>query len=183
MEEIRSQNLQKKEENLMQSYGFDDYLDYSISYSKVLFRDIYHFKQEITIYKGEKEGIEKNYLVVNEKGLVGIVTDVEAHTSRVQLLTNEDIQLSVQIRSSYGVLKWKQNQLLVEGIDNMADVQVGDQVKTSDLSIYPEDILIGTVEDITYDKYEIEKILTISPSVSFDSISYVGIITNLRGVS
>lgn len=183
MRDIREENLQKKEESLISSYGFDDYLDYSVVYSKVLFRDFYHFNQEITIYKGSVDGIKKDYLVVNEDGLIGIIKEVKKHTSRVQLLTNEATQLSVQVHSSYGVLKWKNHSFIVEGIDNKTQVSVGDQVRTSDLSIYPEGILIGTVENITYDDYEIEQILTISPSVSFASISYLGIITNLRGES
>lgn len=181
IEDVRTKSLQKKEENFIKSYGFDDYLNYSIAYSKVLFRDIYHMNQEITIYKGRDEGIKKNYLVVNENGLIGIINTVDKHTSRVQLLTNEAIQLSVKINSSYGVLKCQNHTLIVEGIHNMAEIHVGDEVRTSDLSIYPEDILVGTVKDITYDRYEIEQVLTISPSVSLDSISYLGIITNLRG--
>lgn len=179
--DTRLEELNKKEENLVNAYGFDDYINYGILYSKVLFRDVYHFNKEITIYKGSRDNIKKNYLVIDDKGLIGVVSSVDKNTSRVQLLYNEDTSLSVKIGNSYGILKCVDNNLIVEGIDNKEKIEEGEVVKTSDISIYPEGIKIGTVESIFYDKYEIEKKVIINPYVSFDDISYVGIIMDLRG--
>lgn len=177
----REEALLEKENKLTEEYQFDDYLNYHIEYSKVLFKDIYRFKDEITIYKGRKNGIQKNNLVVNKNGLIGIVTTVYQNKSIVQLLSNEKTSLSVKIKDSYGILKYKDKELIVEGIDNKAKIEIGDMVTTSDLSIYPEHIKIGTVRNIRYDSYEIEQILSITPAVEFQDITYLGVITDLRG--
>ena len=173
--------LQEKEKKMIEAYQYDDYLQYSLAYSKVLFRDIYRLKEEITIYKGANDHLQKNYLVVNQKGLVGVITKVYKNRSVVQLLPNKNTRLSVKINDEYGLLKAKDNQLIVEGIDNKKNIAIGSLVYTSDLSIYPENILVGKVTGIHYDKYEIEQILTIESEVNFDQLSYLAVITNLRG--
>ncbi len=178
---VREEVLKAKEEKLIASYNYDDYLDYSLEYSKVLFRDIYHLNKEITIYKGTEENIKKNNLVINQDGLVGIVTKVKKHSSQVALLTNEHTSMSVKVNESYGILKCKNQKLIVEGIDNKQEIHIGDKVTTSDLSIYPEQIFIGTVANITLDPYEIEQQLEIKSNVNFDNLSYLGILTELRG--
>lgn len=180
--DVRENSIIEKETELSNNYGFDDYLDYHVEYSKVLFRDIYHMSRTITIYKGSNNRIQNNNLVVNQDGLIGIVTEVLENSSVVELLYNENTSLSVQVNNFYGILECQNQKLIIEGIHNKADIKVGDLVTTSDISIYPEGILIGEVSEITYDKYEIEQVLTITPFVDFDSIKYLGIITDLRGV-
>lgn len=178
----RIENISKKEEQIKSEYNFNDYLDYNIEYSKILFRNIYDFKDEITIYKGNDYNIKKDYLVVNKDGLVGIVNEVRGKTSSVQLLNNKNTSLSVKINNYYGILKCINDILIIEGIDNKSLINIGDKIVTSDISLYPENILIGYVESINYDKYEIEQIITVKPVVDFNYISYVGIIKNLRGI-
>lgn len=180
--DAREEDLIKKENELIDAYNFDDYLDYKIEYSKVLFRDIYNMNRTITIYKGSNDGIKKNNLVINQKGLVGIIKKANKNSSVVELLYNENLNMSVLVKGYYGILEYQNGKLIIEGINNIADIQVGDKVTTSDISIYPDNIFVGEVSEINYDKYEIEQILTVEPAVDFDSIRYVGIITDLRGV-
>ena len=177
----REKNLEEKQTELKNAYQLNSFLDYKIEYSKVLFKDIYHLNKEMTIYKGKNNGVKKDNLIINNEGLVGIVNKVNNNSSFIDLLYNENISLSVKIKDNYGILKCRDNELIIEGIDNKANIQVGDLVTTSDISIYPENIHIGKIKEITYDKYEIEKLVTISPAVDFDNIMYVGILTELRG--
>lgn len=180
--DVKEENLKTKENDFISSYQYDDYLDYNIEYSKVLYRDLYNLKDEITIYKGKNNGIKLNNLVINTKGLVGIVTKVNENSSIVKLLNNKNTILSVKINNVYGILKFKEENLIIEGINNKAEIKVGDKVTTSDISIYPEDILIGTIAEINFDDYEIEQIIKLKPAVDFENIKYIGIITDLRGV-
>lgn len=180
--DVREKNLNEKEKEFIETYNFDDYLEYKIEYSKILFRDIYYMNHNITIYKGSNDGIKEDNLVINEDGLVGIVKKVNNSSSVVELLYSKNTSMSVLVNGYYGLLKCQNGKLIIEGINNIANIQVGDKVTTSDISIYPENILIGKVSEIDYDKYEIEQILTITPTVNFDSIRYIGVITDLRGV-
>lgn len=156
---------------------------YPLEHSKVLYRDIYRMKAGITIYKGKENGIKKNNLVINEKGLIGIITKVNKNSSEVQLLTNSETNLSVKVGDSYGILKAVQGKLIIEGINNLEKISLHSPVVTSDVSIYPEDILIGYVEEMNLDRYEIENKITVVPAVDFEYIQYLSIIKNERSAS
>ena len=181
MTDTRNKTLEAKESELTESYGYIDSIPYHLEPSKILINNLYHLNNEILVYKGEEEGIKENNLVINELGLVGIVSKTNKHSSYIKLLTNESLNISVKINESYGILKNKNNALIIEGIKNQDWVEVGDIVTTSDLSIYPENILIGKVAAINTDRYEIEKILTVEPATHFNELKYLSIITDLRG--
>ena len=57
-----------------------------------------------------------------------------------------------------------------------------DTILTNNLSIYPENIVVGTIKEITLDHYEIEKKIKVTPAVDFENIKYISVITHLRGV-
>lgn len=179
---IENETLKNKYNELMSAYGYIDSIPYHLEYTKVLFQDIYNLNNQITIYKGEKNNIQENNVVINEQGLVGIISKVNKNSSVVDLLLNKNLNLSVKINDNYGILKYKNNELVVEGINNRGIIHESDQVLMSDISIYPENILIGYVKEITYDTYEIEKNIKITPAVDFTNLKYLSIITDLRGV-
>ena len=95
---------------------------------------------------------------------------------------HKDLHLSVKINDSYGILKYKEGKFIVEGINNKGNIHVQDKIITSDISIYPENVLVGYVETVEDNIYEIEKIITVTPSVNFEELKYVSIITDMRGV-
>lgn len=178
----KSESLEKEYNSLKNAYQYDDYLNYNLSYSKILYRNIYNFNDEVTIYLGEKDNLKKDNLVINEKGLVGIIKSTNKSSSVVNLLTNKNTSLSVKINNVYGILKYQDNKMIIDGVTSKDEVNVGDKVYTSDISKYPKDVLIGTIKNINYDKYEIEKYLEVESKVDFNSLKYVAVITSLRGV-
>ncbi len=179
--EIKNNDLYTKYTSLVNAYQYDDTIPYTLEYSKVLYRDIYNLNNEITIYKGTNQGISIDNLVINELGLVGIITKTNENSSVVTMLENNDIQLSVKINNNYGILKYYQNNLVVEGITTMEEIPVGALVYTSDISKYPADILIGTVSEVEKYSYDVLKRFIITPSVSLNDITYVSVIKDLRG--
>lgn len=178
---IRNEILEEKYQELVDAYSYTDRVPYSISHTKILFRDIYDLNHRITIYKGSKDGLQEKNLVINERGLVGIISKVGTHSSEVELLMNDHLNLSVKIEDNYGVLKYEENTFVVKGINNKEEVNIGDLVYTSDISIYPEKILIGEVVEVESDNYEIEKVVRVDPVVDFDKLKYISVITDLRG--
>ena len=65
---------------------------------KVLYRDIYHFSNEIII---ENKDLEINDLVLNKDGLIGIVKEINKNRAYVELI-NKDYHVSVKINDTYG---------------------------------------------------------------------------------
>ena len=175
-------------ENLKESYYEGEYnnlskmLDiktsnYNITYSKIIMRDIYDFYNIITLDKGLNDNINKGNIVVNESGVIGLVTSVSKSSSEVSLLTNNKIKLSVKINNSYGILTSKDNKIIVENIKSQEEIKENDLVYTSGLTLIKEGLLIGKVTKIKKDNLDLEYILEITPSVNFNDIHYVGVIS------
>ncbi len=178
---LQNKELEKNYQELVDAYGYEEKINYPLEKSKVLYRSLYDLNQKITIYKGKKEGIQEKNLVINEHGVVGIIEKTNDHSSEVMLLENPNLSLSVKINDSYGILTYQNQKLIVTGLDTKQVIHENDLVYISDLSLYPKNLLIGSVKRITKDRYEIEQILEIEPAVDFKNLKYVSVITTLRG--
>lgn len=146
--------------------------------SKVLFRDPFLFFNEITILKGSEENILKNSAVINQKGLLGIVTDSTKHTSKVKLLTNIDTKISVKVKDAYGILSTNnKRENWIDSFTKEVTLQVGDPVFTSGLTEVPGNILIGFVEEITKDPLGLTQSVKIKRVEDLNEINFVVILT------
>ena len=186
---IESENMELRREidKLKEELDIDYTLtDYEYLNSTVISRNVGYWYNTITIDKGTYNGVEKDMVVINGKGLIGKVIRTTTFTSDVRLLTTSDTnnKISVMISngtySLYGLINgydYNENLLEVEGISNTKDVNVGDYVYTSGLGgIFPSGILIGMVSEITTDSYDLAKIIKVTPSVDFTDINYVSIL-------
>lgn len=180
--ELRKQ-LDKMKDELNIDYTINDY---EYLNATVINRNISHWYNTITIDKGKYNGVEEDMVVVNSKGLIGRVINTTAFTSDVRLLTSSDTvnKISVTIsngsNSVNGLIKnynYTSHYLEVEGVSNTVNVNVGDYVYTSGLGgIFPSGILIGTIDNITTDEYDLAKMIDVAPIVNFDDINYVAIL-------
>ncbi|MEE4196409.1 MAG: rod shape-determining protein MreC [Bacteroidales bacterium] len=138
----------------------------------------------ITLNKGKKQGIRPEMAVVSNGNIVGVVNGVSENFATVISLLNIDFRISAKVKKNgyFGSLSWDgkdyQTAVLNE-IPLHADIQVGDTIVTSGFSsIYPEGILIGSIEhfeEISGSFYTIYVRL----STDFKRLSYVNIIGNL----
>lgn len=112
----------------------------------------------ITIDKGEKDGIQKDFGVIGTQGVVGIIVATSKHYSLVISLLNERIGLSARIKKNnfFGTIKWNGNNyrlVKLSGIPNHLNLQIGDTIVTSGYSaIFPENITIGVINKFKKDK-------------------------------
>ena len=160
--------------------------DYEYLNATVTSRSVGYWYNTITINKGSYNGIKKDMVVINGKGLIGRVIKTSTFTSDVRLITTSETnnKISVDISNGdnnlYGLIKnydYSKNLLEVEGISNTKDVDIGDFVYTSGLGgIFPSGILIGSVSEITTDSYDLAKIIKVKPSADFSNINYVSVL-------
>lgn len=180
--ELRSQ-LESMKEELDIDYTINGY---EFLNATVISRNISYWYNIITIDKGSYNGVEVDMVVVNSSGLIGKVISTTTFTSDVKLLTTSDTnnKISVAISSGnnklYGLIKdynYNTKYLEIEGISNTEKVSVGDYVYTSGLGgVFPSGILIGTVEEITTDEYDLAKIINVKLAADFDSVNYVAVL-------
>jgi len=179
--------LRKQLESMKEELNIDYTINgYEFLNATVISRNISYWYNTITIDKGSYNGVETDMVVVNSDGLIGKVVSTTTFTSDVKLLTTSDTNNKISVAISngknklYGLIKdynYKNNYLEVEGISNTESVSIGDYVYTSGLGgVFPSGILIGTVEEITTDEYDLAKIINVKLSANFDNINYVAIL-------
>ena len=167
----------KEEYTEMQSLLNIPESDYEVTYGKIILRDIYEFYDEITINVGTSSGIKVQDLVINELGVIGVIKEAHKNSSVVELLTNKDMELSVRVGSSYGILSSKDEKIIIKNIKLNETIKEGDTVYTSGLTSIPKDIKIGTIKSISKDNLELEYILEVESLSRLEDINYVAILS------
>ncbi len=137
--------------------------------SKVVSRDPYNI-DEITILKGSEDGVKTGDTIINEYGLVGIVSNVKKHVSFVKTINHKDTNISVKVGKLYGMLKKDDDKLIIEDIKTKDSDLVGAFVKTSGFTSVPEDILVGEVSSVIDNGLTIS--LVVIPSADLNNLNY-----------
>jgi len=189
IESLEAENIALKQEidKLKEELNIDMVLsDYDYLNATVTSRNSFYWYNTLTIDKGSHNGIEEGMVVLNSTGLIGKITNVSTFTSDVKLITTNDTNNKISVTVTNGDTKltglinaynYDEGYLKVEGISNTATVNIGDLVYTSGLGgVFPNGILIGKVESITTDVYDLSKIINVKPSANFDDINYVTIL-------
>lgn len=155
---------------------FNDDLDLQVS--RVKYRNVYEYSDTLTIYKGFKNNVFVNDVVLNNDGLIGIVTKTYDYYSIVTLITNKNSNISVKINDAIGILKTINNTLVVTNINNYEKLNVDDEIYTSGLGNLPDNIYIGKVKSINLNNTEIEKVVEVNIKDRLEKLDYLFIRSN-----
>jgi rod shape-determining protein MreC len=150
--------------------------------ANVIGKDVSPFLRSILINQGSDAGIARGMPVVTARGLVGRVVEVFATYSRVELITDPQSAVNVKFQNARaeGLLTARINgEMFVDLIDLDAEIEQGELVLTSGLGAkYPSDIPVGSVISIRRRDFDLFQTTTVQPSVTFDNLQVVLVITN-----
>lgn len=170
---IENQNLKTELNDLKKEIGLEKENNQKI-YSRLEFRDGYHFFDTITILKGKKDRITENMAVVQGKNLLGITENVMDHHSGVKLLTNKDTVLSIKVKDSYGIMKTNdKKECWIENLSKNVKLEIGNTITTSGLTEIPANIVVGTVEEIELNELGLIWKVKVTLKADFQNINYV----------
>ncbi|RKD27977.1 rod shape-determining protein MreC [Caminicella sporogenes DSM 14501] len=166
----------KKILNYTSEKGIDDYVA-----CNVIAKDPGNWFTMFTIDAGSNKGITKNSVVLNGDGLVGLVYEVGQNWSKVISIMDNKSRVSFEVLSvdenNIGFINGKGKENLVGYlIDPQKNIDVGEEIITSGLGIYPRGILIGKVVDVIAKKDELLKTVIVKPAVNFKKIDRVLVI-------
>ena len=135
------------------------------------------FSKLININAGFESNIKKNMSAINERGLVGKVVETTSKNSRVLLLTDPNISVSVKTISNeiFSLVSGAgDNKYLVSTFIKDDQIpKIGDIVVTSGTAqMFPVDLLVGKISKIEKDRFYV------LPFVDFNNIDYVQIVTS-----
>lgn len=149
-------------------------------------RNIDYWYHDVNLDKGSNHGITKGDAVVNSGGLVGYIDSVTKYSSTMKLLTaenlNHKISVKIEVGDSYifGLLTYydcDKNLFEIEGISENTGIPKDSIVTTTGLgNKFPAGLLIGTVDSVSLDHFELAKTVYVTPSTDFNDIGYVTII-------
>jgi rod shape-determining protein MreC len=154
--------------------------------ARVISRGPSNYLSTIGIDLGTEHGIAAGMPVVTERGLVGRIQRVGPVSSTVLLITDPSsgVQALTQRSTSraVGIVTGRAGALpVMEFIPQDADISVGDLVISSGLGgAFPKKLIIGQVVEVQRRDYEMFQQAVIRPTVNFDRLEFVLIITNFR---
>lgn len=136
----------------------------------------------ITLNKGKRDGIQQDMGVINENGVVGIVSSVSDKFSVVIPVLNPRIQISTKfLKNNYsGPLQWDGGDYRFANLKDIArhvQFSLGDSlVTTSYTHSFPEGILVGRIEDFNIRESDPYYHIKVRLAVNFKTLSYVKVI-------
>jgi rod shape-determining protein MreC len=155
---------------------FDDKWDYPIVTARVVGHNPGRFLTTLVINRGTSHGVKENMPVFSMNGLVGKITKASFTHSRVQLLVDPNLKLSVLERKSrvVGFLESVDGHLLTAMIPSHAGVKEGDTLITSGLGgIFPKGIPVGTVKAVRKSDLDVMRQMDVAPFQEFSSLEEV----------
>lgn len=146
--------------------------------TEVMAVDTSPYRHQVVIDKGRTDGVYVGQPVANEKGIVGQVTFVSAHNSRVLLLTDANSAIPVQLlRNDIRVIASGNGQIdriQLEHIPISTDVQEGDMLVTSGLGgVYPEGYPVAKISLVERDSRREFALIEADPVVDFERLRYL----------
>lgn len=149
--------------------------------AKVVNNSVDRVTNYLTINKGSRDGVEPGMAVISPLGAVGKVKIVSNHYSVVTSILHKDYRISVLIKRTghFGSAHWdglNPDYIRLEFVPRHVEPVVGDTIVTSSYNaIFPEGVMIGTIEEIKHDEtlfYD----LKVKLSQDFRKLSYVEVV-------
>ena len=151
--------------------------------AQVIANGVSNFEWTITIDKGSGEGITENMPVVASGGLVGHIVRVSPSSSVVQLIIDPDSFVAgrLDVSRQTGLLSGERgDDLRMSLVDPTVEVMPDERVVTAGYqipgvaqSLYPPNVLIGSVSRVLSEDNALEKLVTIRPAVDFSTLNLV----------
>jgi len=160
------------------------YPDYPKIGAEIIGKDPGNWYNVFLIDKGSNDGLEVDMVVLSGNGLVGHIIEVAPNYSKVLSIIDDRNAVSSKVlrTGDLGIVKGDLT-LLNEGlckmeyVDAEADIIVGDEIVTSNLSdIYSPGIMIGVVKEIETESHGLTKYALIEPVVDFRHLEEVLVI-------
>lgn len=152
-------------------------LTYRSICAQVIGKDVSSFSSSLLINKGLDEGIKLDMPVVTNLGLVGRVSEVGRHMSRIVLITDPNLKVSAiaQTTRDEGVIEG-----YTKGLCRMKYIDVNAKLLKNDIvltlgegRLFPKGFPIGTIVAYKKDFNRLYHIATVKPFADFSKLEEV----------
>ncbi len=198
-------NLREENKQLQAELGVSDTLsEYQTVAANVISRNPDQWIENLIIDVGSDDGVNETMPVMNQNGLIGIISEANASSSKVTLITNVDessnrvsaqINIKDQPDSSeendnddanknsnavYGIIseyREETGDLVMTQVTSDLDIQEGNIVTTSGLGgLFPSGLVIGEVREVTLDNQGLGRVIFVKPATDFNNTKTVTVV-------
>ena len=144
------------------------------------------WSEECTINKGSVAGVQLNQCVVTANGeVVGLVTEVGPNYAVVKTVLDSSLEISATVATSGyngmvqgGYATGEEGYLRMNYLPSDAVICNHDQVVTAGSTLYPRDLVLGSVVDAGFDETGVAKYAILEPAADFGSLEQVFVLTS-----
>ncbi len=188
---LEDENLQYREaivssERFQRLAGFRASHDVPMVPANVVHEDLSSWFQSVIIDQGTTAGIRPGMPVINDAGVVGVVSGTTPSNAKVLLLTDPQSRVDAYVQRSRArgsVRGGARHSATLEQVLRDEDVRVDDQLLTSGLgAVFPKGLVIGRVAEVERKPYGLFQISRIEPAVDFGKLEEVFVILERRGL-
>ncbi|MBQ4465693.1 MAG: rod shape-determining protein MreC [Oscillospiraceae bacterium] len=141
------------------------------------------------IGQGSADGIELYDPVVTDLGLVGVITEVGDHTSKVTTILSPEVSVAVYCSTTpdHGVVTGSVS-LAMEGLCRLQYLEKDSRIRkdkviltSGENGLFPKGYVVGYVRDVQVDESGLNTMASIEPAAEISDLSMVIVIKDFEG--
>ena len=164
----------------------DDIQQFETLGASVIGRDGMDKFYSFTIDKGTRHGVAVNDVVISADGLIGMVVETGANFAKVSTILSPAVNVGCiagserDVGISSGSYNLSQGEVCVMNyLPKDTKVKAGDIVSTTGYgTVFPKDLIIGTVESVDIQDSGNSKYATVKPAADIENVKIVFVITD-----
>ena len=160
------------------------YNNYDIVIANITYKTQNNWDDLYVIDKGSSDGIKQNMTVITNEGLVGYISQVGTHSSKVTSILDASSSFSavasktreqVIAKGDYNLKN--ENKIIITDIHLKVTYKSGDSFETSGMgNKYPKGIKVGIVSEFISKENPLDNIAIVDVAVDFDRLERVAVI-------
>ena len=159
--------------------------DFKLLDAYIISWDSGDWSKRCTINRGSLAGVEEGQCVITANGeVVGLVTEVGPNYAVVKTVLDSSLEISANIAASGyngmvqgGYATGEEGYLRMNYLPSDAVICNHDQVVTAGSTLYPRDLVLGSVIDAGFDETGVAKYAILEPAADFGSLEQVFVLT------
>jgi len=176
-------------ERLRQLLGLkEDNPEYKMVDGYIIGRDSVDWNSTLTVNRGSDAGIQTGMCAITANGeVVGLVTQVGSNYAVIKTIMDSSLQISATVASSGysgmvlgGYSTGEEEMLRMDYLPSTAILKNGEQVVTSGSTVYPRNLVLGSVVDAAYTEIGVAKYAILKPAAQINNLEQVFIITEFN---
>lgn len=180
-EVAKREEAKQTNDALRTQLGFAQANNVKLAQASIVSQDPTNFRQFLTIDRGTSDGLAKGMAVVVGGAVVGRITEINAQTASVYLITdyNSALPALAQTSRASGVVRGTRGfGLVLEMVPQTESLTEGDVLLTSGFGgDYPKGLVVGTIGKITQRDSDVYQSAEVRPAIDFRKLESVFVIT------